>query len=61
MKEGYFQNKLLLLPKLGLSQGIAYYLGYLWPGEISNKMASHSKSWAANKDTVHFKKQFGKG
>lgn len=49
---GALQDKPLLPPKLGLSQGTAHYLGYLWPGEIPNKMESHSKSWAMQNVTV---------
>ena len=39
-------------PKLGLSQGITCYLGYLWPREISNRMASQSNSWAVKKGWI---------
>lgn len=49
---GAFQNKPLLPPKLGLSQGTACYLGYLCLGEIPNKMESHSKSLAVQNVTV---------
>lgn len=60
MPKGHFQHKPFLLPKLGVSQGIACYLGYLWPEEITNKMASHSNSWAVKKVRMDFEKQFGK-
>lgn len=55
MPKGYFQVKPFPLPKLGLSQGTACYLGYLWPGGIPNKIESPSKSWAVQNITGFLK------